>query len=66
MSDADTGSDDSKDSNTVGVPQFLVVNNVHMLNGDHHHVNMYEETVDDGEHIIFCICLTFVLKIMII
>ncbi|CAG2228410.1 NFKB1 [Mytilus edulis] len=47
MSDADTGSDDSKDSNTVGVPQFLVVNNVHMLNGDHHHVNMYEETVDD-------------------
>jgi hypothetical protein len=37
MSDCETNSDDSKDSNAGPVPQFLVVNNINnisMLNGD--------------------------------
>ena len=51
MSDCETNSDDSKDSNAGPVPQFLVVNNINnisMLNGDH---ILYEEIIDDGKYI---------------
>ena len=51
MSDCETNSDDSKDSNAGPVPQFLVVNSINnlpMLNGDH---VLYEEIVDDGKYI---------------
>lgn len=58
MSDADTGSEDSKDSQNGVVPQFLVVNGlatIPLVNGGQNNmVNLaHAEDLDEGKHIYY-------------